>query len=303
MPCRNTVLAFAALASGWLSAQQDPYREAVEAFQRKQYDQALVLADQALRTQKHNAVYLHLYGSVLAAMGRLDAAEEYLTKAAAAAPDQATYAYDLGTLLHNERKYPEAVPVLKRAVQMAPDNLVARMLLARCYVFSFNQLKLPNFVELTLEQLNYIVRKDPKFPAVHHHLALVYINTGDMGRAREELNTELHLNPENAQARLELGETLLKLNENQKAVDELETAARQAPNVPPIFYALGKAYRARGETNKAVDALRKCVELDPRFPTCHYMLGQLYRDLNQTEAADEQFDLFRQLKPPSGAAN
>jgi tetratricopeptide (TPR) repeat protein len=114
------------------------------------------------------------------------------------------------------------------------------------------------------------------------------------------LNTELRLFPENAQARLELGETLLKLNDNQKAIEELQIAARQAPNVPPIFYALGKAYRADGQVPKAVDALRRCIELDPKFPTCHYLLGQLYRDLNQLDQANEQFNLFRQLKPPGG---
>jgi tetratricopeptide (TPR) repeat protein len=193
--------------------------------------------------------------------------------------------------------------VLKRAVKLAPENLVARMMLARSYVFSFNQLKLPDFVDLTLEQLNYITKRNPRFPAVHHHLALVYINTGDLGKAQEELNTELRLFPENAQARLELGETLLKLNENHKAIDQLQIAARQAPQVPPIYYALGKAYRADGQAEKAVDALRRCVELDPQFPTCHYLLGQLYRDLNQPEQANEQLDLFRKLKPPGSPVN
>ena len=193
--------------------------------------------------------------------------------------------------------------MLKRAVELGPENLTARMMLARSYVFSFNQLKLPNFVDLTLEQLNYITRKNPRFPAVHHHLALVYINTGDLAKAQGELNTELRLFPENAQARLELGETLLKLNENHKAVDQLQIAAKQAPQMAPIYYALGKAYRADGQAAKALDAVRRCVELDPQFPNCHYLLGQLYRDLNQPEQAKEQFELFKQLKPPGVPVN
>jgi tetratricopeptide (TPR) repeat protein len=109
--------------------------------------------------------------------------------------------------------------------------------------------------------------------------------------------------PENAQARLELGETLLKLNENHKAVDQLQIAAKQAPQMPPIYFALGKAYRADGQAARALDAVRRCVELDPQFPTCHYLLGQLYRDLNQPDQAKEQFELFRQLKPPGAPVN
>src|SRR2546427_13252824 len=75
-----------------------PYKEAVENYQHKQYDQALALAEQALRANGNNPAYLHLYGSILATVGRLDSAEEYLRKAAAIAPDQPLYAYELGAL-------------------------------------------------------------------------------------------------------------------------------------------------------------------------------------------------------------
>lgn len=283
-------------------AQQDSYKKAVESFQRKQYDQALVLAEQALQTDNKPST-LHLYGSILVALGRPNRAEDYLRDAATAAPDNQQYAYDLGALLHNERKYADAVPVLKHAVDLDPENLVARMMLARSYVFSYHELKLPDFVELTLAQLNYIVRKNPHFPAVHHHLALVYINSGDFARAEAELNTELRLFPENAQARLELGETLLKLNQNKRAIDQLLIAAKQAPQMPPIFFALGKAYRADRQATNALNAARRCVDLDPRFPTCHYLLGQVYSGLNQPDQAKEQFELFKQLKPPDSSEN
>ena len=104
------------------------------------------------------------------------------------------------------------------------------MMLARSYVFTYNQLKLPNFVDLTLEQLNYIIKKEPRFPAVHHHLALVYINTGALSKALAELKTELEIYPTNAQARLELGETLLKQERKRqgcRAVADCREAERK----------------------------------------------------------------------------
>jgi len=277
-------------------AQRNPYREALEKFQSKQYQEALPLAEEALREDRNNPICFHLYGSILAALGQFYLAEDNLRKAVALAPDQPAFAYDLGALLHQEKKYVEAVPVLKRAVALDPENLAARMMLARSYVFSYHELQLPNFVELTLEQLHYIVKKNPRFPGVHHHIALVYINSGEPAKAIEELNTELRYYPENAQARLELGETLLKLNQYHKAAEELLIAARQAPQIPAIQFALAKAYKADGQTAKALDAARKCVDLDPRFADGHYLLGQLYRDSNKPELAKKQFELFRQLK-------
>jgi tetratricopeptide (TPR) repeat protein len=277
-------------------AQSDLYKQALEKYQIKQYPGALQLAQKALQEDSENPAKLHLYGLTLAAVGQFEPAEENLRKAVSLAPDQAALAYDLGALLHQERKYAGAVPVLKRAIALDPDNLTARMMLARCYVFSYHELQIPNFSELTLEQLNYIVKKDPKFPRVHHHIALVYINSGQPEKAVAELNTELKYDPADSQARLELGETLLKLNQYRKATQELLLAAKQAPQMPDIQYALAKAYKSEDRTADALDAARKCVELNPQFANGHYLLGVLYRDSNQPELSRQQFELFQQLK-------
>lgn len=280
-------------------AQSNLYEQAFEKYQRKQYAEALQLAQKALQEDSENPAKLHLYGLALAAMGQFKPAEENLSKAVSLAPDQAAFAYDLGALLHQQRKYADAVPVLKRAIELDPDNLTARMMLARCYVFSYHELQIPNFSELTLEQLNYIVKKDRKFPRVHHHIALVYINSGQPEKAVAELNIELKDDPTDSQARLELGETLLKLNQYHKAAEQLLLAAKQSPQVPDIQYALAKAYKSEDRTADALDAARKCVELNPQFANGHYLLGVLYRDSNQPELARQQFELFQQLKNTS----
>lgn len=303
MPSVRIIIASLAATAGAFAGQHSGCTEAVESYRQKQYSQALDLAGKSLQANAENVACLHLYGAILATLGRSAEAEEYLSKAAAKEPDQPIYVSDYGRLLHDEKKYAQAVPVLRHAVELAPDNLTSRMMLARSYVFSFNELKIPNFVELTLEQLNYIVAKDPRFPAVHHHLALVYINTGDLEKAEQELRTETRLSPRNAQVRMELGETLLKRNETKSAIRELEIASKDAPAIASVFFSLGKAYRADGQQEQALAAVERCVQLDPGFPTCHYLLGQIYRDLNQPEKAHQQFDVFQQLKPPSGPAN
>ncbi len=276
--------------------QENFYQEALDKFQNKHYEEALPLAEQALAQDRNNPDFVHLYGSIFAALGQFYLAEQNLRRAVEIAPGRADFQYDLGALLHQEGKYPEAVPVLKRDIELDPANLTARLMLARCYVFSYHQLQIANFEDLTMEQLNYIVKRNPRFPGVHHHIALVYINSGEPSKALDELKEELRYDPGNAQVRLELGETLLKLNQYAKAAEELAAAARQAPQMPAIQFALAKAYKAQGQTAKALEAARKCVELDPRFADGHYLLGQLYRDTGQRDLAKEQFDLFRQTQ-------
>jgi tetratricopeptide (TPR) repeat protein len=282
-----------------LCAGRNYYQEALEKYQSKQYPAALAAVRQAVLQDGNNAAHLHLYGLILEALHELGPAEDNLRKAVALAPDQADFQYDLGYLLHQQRNYAEALPVLKRAVELAPENLTARLMLARTYVLSFQQLRIPNFADLALEQLNFIVQRNPRFPSVHHHLGLMYINSGEQTKALEELRTELRYYPDNIQARLEFGETLLRLSQPARAVEQLLIAAQQAPQMHLIHYALAKAYKAEGKTAKAITAARQCVELEPRFGEGHYLLGQLYRDAHQPELAQRHFALFQELKYPA----
>jgi tetratricopeptide (TPR) repeat protein len=295
LPC---LLAGAFFCFAW--AQPNRYQEALDKFQRGQHQDALPLAEEALRENQNDAARIHLYGLILAALRRLEPAEENLRKAAAMVPDQSAFQFDLGYLLHQEKRYGEALPLLKRAVELDSDNLLARFTLARTYVLTFHELQIPNFVELTLEQLNFIAKRNPRFPGVHHHLALVYINTGEQAKARDELNRELQYHPENIQARIELGETLVRLNEYPQAIEQLNIAAKQAPQAHSAYYALAKAYKAQGQKAQALEAARKSVELNPRFADGQYLLGQLYRDSGQADLAQRHFETFRQLKNQPG---
>jgi predicted Zn-dependent protease len=280
-----------------MPAQSNLYRQALEKYQQQKYAEALPIAEQAVRQDENNAADVHLYGLILAALNRFDEAETKLRRAVTLQPDRSAFHYDLGNLFHFQRKYDLALPELKRAVELDPENLTARLLLARTYVFAYRELQIPNFSELALEQLNYVAKRNPRFPAVHHHLALIYINSGEQSKALEELNTELRFFPGNTQARMELGETLLRLNRPRQATEALIVAAREAPEMPLVQYALAKAYKAAGQVPEAIAAAKRCVELQPDFADGHYLLGQLYRAANNPELAQQHFERFRALRP------
>src|SRR3977135_2071770 len=93
---------------------QTAYEQDLAKHQSKQSHEALAPAEEAVREDGGKAASVHLYGLILAALQRLDGAEENLRKAAALAPDQAAFQYDLGFLLHQHRKYVEAQRILQR---------------------------------------------------------------------------------------------------------------------------------------------------------------------------------------------
>src|SRR2546422_5578448 len=115
-------------------AQAAHYEEALEKYRHKKYPAALAAARRALDEDGNNAAYRHIYGLTLAALQQFREAEENLQKAIALKSAEANFHYDFGYVLYQEKKYDQAVPVLKRAVELDGENLMARFLLGRTYV-------------------------------------------------------------------------------------------------------------------------------------------------------------------------
>lgn len=276
--------------------QSNNYQQALQKYEKKDYASALSLEERVLQQDKNDASWRHLYGLTLAALGRFPEAEDNLRQAIASEPQQPTFCYDLGYVLYQEKKYAEAFDPLKRAVELDGNNLQARFLLGRVYVSAYPVLGNPNFIRLSLEQFEFIAKKDERYPLVHYHLALLHGFEGKLPEEREELLAELKYYPHDVKARVELGEVLLKMGQTQNALDQLLRAEKQAPELSMVHFDLAKVYRRIHQTAQALAAARECVELDPKFAEGYYLLGQLYREANQPERARHEMERFHELQ-------
>jgi tetratricopeptide (TPR) repeat protein len=270
--------------------------QALENYRAKEYTAALTLAAQGINQDSENAACHHIYGLSLAAVERYKEAENELNRAVALRPGQASYHYDLGFILYQQKKYDAALPALKRAVEIDGENLMARFLLGRTYVSSHRSLLIGNFSRLALDQLQSVASKNPRFPTVHYYIAQIHSNNGFVEKAMRELRLEIEYYPTSAQARVSLGELLLKQGQNQAALEQVQLAEKNAPNVSLVHYALAKIYRENSQLEKAIEAAKKSVSLDATAPDAHYLLGQLYRENGQTDLAQQQFELFEKYK-------
>lgn len=291
-----TLLNFVLCAQPQTQAAQSLYEQALAHYRAKEYAAAVSVAAQAVQQDDSNAACHHIYGLSLAAVERFREAEEHLNRAIRLNPDRGDYHYDLGFVLYQQKKYDASVPVLKRAVELDGENLMARFLLGRTYVSSHRSLRLGNFAALALEQFNYVAQKNPRFPTLHYHIAQIHSNNGFVDKAEQELKLELEYYPANAQARVALGELLLRRGETQAAIAQLQLAEKDAPQVGLVHYTLAKAYRESGQLEKAVAAAQKSVKLDPASPDAHYLLGQLYQENGQAELAHQELELFERYK-------
>jgi tetratricopeptide (TPR) repeat protein len=270
--------------------------QALEYYRTKDYAAAVSAASQAVQKDTSDAACEHIYGLSLAAVGRYSEAEQHLNQAITLKPAVGNYHYDLGFVLYEQKKYEASVPVLKRAVELDGENLMARFLLGRTYVSAHRSLLLGNFSKLALEQLNYVARKNPRFPTLHYHIGLIYSNDGAIEKAIQELKLEIQYQPSNAQARVALAELQLKKGELDAAMEQLQLAEKAAPSVSLVHYTLAKAYREQGRLDKAIDSAETSVRLDLTSADAHYLLGQLYRENGQVEQAQRELDLFKKYQ-------
>ena len=255
-----------------------------------------------------------LYGLILTDLKQFSEAGNQLRKALSLRPDDAEFHYRLAALLLQEKMEwkatlgldkrdvstklvlgteQEALQSLETAVKLDPNHFKARLHLGRTYYEHNQHLKARRQFEVVLEE-------DPGYPWLHYHLSMLHSNLGDVRAAVRGLEKEIDLHPGHSQARLELGELLVKIGRYESALTHLSQVTREEVNPVDLSYAIAKAHRGLGNPDQALAAARKCLELDPEFSDAHYLLGQLYRETGELELSRQAMETFQRVKTEPG---
>jgi tetratricopeptide (TPR) repeat protein len=188
---------------------------------------------------------------------------EVFTKATERYPNSPRLFIGLGMALYSRGKYDDAVKALLAAADLNPAD-------PRCYLF------LSKANDSSPNQANDVIRRFRRFSELQpgNALALYYYAMSLWKGKRVE-------DPAS-----DLGEVESLL---QKSVT-------LDPNLAEAHVQLGNLYADQHQFAKSIPQYTKALEVSPNLPDAHYRLGQDYVHVGQKDRAQAEFEVYQKLR-------
>jgi tetratricopeptide (TPR) repeat protein len=190
-----------------------------------------------------------------------------------------------GTELLDASDNEAAAKHLRRATELAPDDVEAHLNLGRAF---------HNLLRNTeaLAAFDRVIEVWPATPLAFFHRGMTYHSLGEFERAIEDLDQAIAAAPEYPPARLVRGLALLAVARWEPALGDLETATARMPRNAQAWHARARALVQLERLPEAEKSLRTAMELDPTEPA---VVNALVAVLMRLGRADEARPLA--LKP------
>lgn len=124
-------------------------------------------------------------------------------------------------------------------------------------------------------QFSNALKVDRNFAPAHYELAKTYMQLGSMIAAYQELQRTVSLNPGNIQARVDLGNMLLAGGLPDRAKEQANTILAAQPNNADAYALLSHVAQKQGDSTQALAMIQKAISLDPQKSSFHTSLGVL----------------------------
>jgi tetratricopeptide (TPR) repeat protein len=138
-------------------------------------------------------------------------------------------------------------------------------------------------LKLAAQEYLAVIRLEPDLAEARVNLGLVYYLQARYNESAEALEKSLSLKPGLRGANLFLGIDLVKLGRSQRAVLSLKRASAQEPSNKEARTWLATALWDAGQEREAILELRNAEKVFPADPDVLFLLGQAYRNAGNEE--------------------
>jgi tetratricopeptide (TPR) repeat protein len=108
---------------------------------------------------------------------------------------------------------------------------------------------------------------------------------GQLDAAIAAYQKALRLNPNMAEAYLNMGAALAAQGKQTEAIAAYRQAITRNPNIPQAHHNLGNALAQQGQYDEAIAAYQQAIRINPNYAKAYFNLGNIQAKQGQTEPA------------------
>jgi tetratricopeptide (TPR) repeat protein len=219
-------------------------------------------------------------------------AEELMRRSLEIEPREPSFHNNLGNLLRDKNRMPEAELLYRHAIKLKPDYAEAHYNLGLA-------LKSQSKLLEALDALKEAVRCRPEYAEAYTQIGAILKDDKKHEGAATVLKLAVEINPKLFDAQYYLGTTLSALRRYDDAAAALNQAVTLRPDSHEAFAALGNVLQHAGRHDESLAAYSKAVEAKPDYLPAHYDFNSLAWTLGRRDLCFKSYAYARQRLPKS----
>ena len=161
---------------------------------------------------------------------------------------------NLGNILYQANRIPEAMALFKQALRIKP---------AVGYYSVGNALVLKGRTSEAIDQYKEALQIDPADAEAHNNLGSALLLTGRTSEAIEQFEQALRINPDYSKAHNNFGNALVQTGRASEAIEHYKQALRNNPNSVDAHNNLATALAQMGRNAEAIEQLQAALRINP----------------------------------------
>lgn len=244
---------------------------------------------------------------LLHGFGQYELASTFYRRVGSIEPSNFRWPYYLGVAMTAIGREAEAIPALRRAVELAPDYLPAQLRLGKL-------LRTVGDWDEGGKVYRQVVEQHPDCARAHYGLGRVRFAQGETQAALQSYRAASRLAPDFGAAHYGLGTVYRSLGEAAKARRHLLLFQRTQENPPPLadplldslrrlqsraefHYLRGLGFQRRAQISEALGEFERALKEDPRHAGAHANLFFSFLTLGDLVKAEEHYQAAHRLDP------
>jgi tetratricopeptide (TPR) repeat protein len=242
-----------------------------------------------MKTNVGDIDVLYNVAKVLAKLGRTTEAIEYYNRILAVSPGDPDTYIALAMMEADRGNFENAINLYREGLKYHPENGALHGRLGSLFL----QMGL---VDEAITELEIAVKLRAD-SAIYGNLGLAVSSKGETEKAIECYKKAIWIDPVNAEAHYNLGNTYLAQERSAEAAGEYQKAIKAKPEYSKAFGNLGVALSWMGRTDEGIENFRRAAELDPNNIEAYFNLASALADKGLFDEAIAEYEKVLKMDP------